>query len=161
MIEETLKSVPTQVNQDIMQYLEEINILPFIKYEKLQQITYVTRGINKNFNTIYIVININKESEGYKKFYIGYHSSHNLNSTRHGIVYLGSGPVIKKAILKYGFENFVRIDCEFYDTVESMKQREAEIITNEFLINYKEKCYNLISGSESQMYHIHNSPNKE
>ena len=50
-----------------------------------------------------------------QKYYYGAHSTHNLNDG-----YLGSGTALKKAISKYGRENFYREIVEMCDNEEDM-----------------------------------------
>lgn len=73
------------------------------------------------------------------KFYIGMHSTYNLNDS-----YLGSGWVMKDAIKKYGRDNFKREILFIFDTrIEAMK-KEAEIVTEEFVTETQN--YNLTKG---------------
>jgi len=75
------------------------------------------------------------------KIYIGVHQTHNLDDN-----YMGSGKVIKRAILKYGIENFSKEIVEFFDNSLDMYKREAEIVTSEFAIN--ENTYNIREGGK-------------
>jgi len=75
------------------------------------------------------------------KKYRGAHATHNLDDG-----YLGSGRLIKKAILKYGVENFERtILCEC-DSVESMFEQEALYVNAEWVND--SSTYNLKVGGE-------------
>ena len=85
---------------------------------------------------IYITINIINW-----KFYIGKHTTDNLNDG-----YLGSGYVLKKAIKKYGKENFIRLDLEFFNSEKDVNEREKKFIDANFLLNFREHCYNVGSG---------------
>lgn len=60
------------------------------------------------------------------KCYIG---ASNGNNPR----YLGSGTALKKAIKKYGVENFVLEILETFDTEDEMYAREAEIVNEDFV----------------------------
>lgn len=46
--------------------------------------------------------------------------------------YIGSGKLIKRAIAKYGRENFVRKDLAAFDTFQEALQAEREIVTSEW-----------------------------
>lgn len=74
------------------------------------------------------------------KFYIGVHDVNSVNTKR----YLGSGNTLKKAIKKYGRENFVRETlAEFDDKVEAYEYERW--LVNEYLIG-RPDCYNLVTG---------------
>lgn len=73
------------------------------------------------------------------KFYIGIHSTNNLNDK-----YLGSGWVLKDAIKKYGKENFKREILYIYSTRKEAMTKEAEIVDEEFIKDNNH--YNLTKG---------------
>jgi GIY-YIG catalytic domain len=73
------------------------------------------------------------------KIYIGIHKTDDINDG-----YMGSGKVIKSAIKKYGVENFKKDILEFFDTYRLALEKEAEIVTDEFLL--REDVYNLRRG---------------
>lgn len=73
------------------------------------------------------------------KYYYGVHATDNLEDG-----YLGSGGTLKKAIRKYGRENFVRTDLEFFNTMEEAYAREAEIVTKDTIKD--PNCYNSKPG---------------
>lgn len=73
------------------------------------------------------------------KFYYGVHSTNDLNDG-----YLGSGKNLKKAIKKYGLENFSRIIICFFDSKEEALYVEKTIVTKELVQD--NNCYNLIVG---------------
>jgi hypothetical protein len=73
------------------------------------------------------------------KFYIGMHSTNNINDG-----YIGSGERLRRGIRKYGKENFKFEILEFYPDRVSLKQREFELV-NEELLNDK-MCMNLCFG---------------
>ena len=75
------------------------------------------------------------------KYYIGMHSTNNLNDG-----YMGSGKRLRYSIRKYGVENHVKEILEFFNTGEELAKNEKEIVTlNEI---EKEKCLNLKVGGE-------------
>ena len=71
------------------------------------------------------------------KVYIGQHSSDELGT------YWGSGKLIKRAIKKYGFENFERFILEKCSTKEELNEREKYWIIEKDSIN---SGYNLTEG---------------
>ena len=83
------------------------------------------------------------------KFYYGVHKTNNLEDG-----YMGSGLRIKRAIKKYGIENFKKDILDFFDTYEQALNFEESIVTEELLLN--ENCYNLkrggTGGFEKQHY---------
>jgi hypothetical protein len=85
---------------------------------------------------IYKIINILNN-----KFYVGMHSTFNLNDN-----YFGSGKLLKYSINKYGKENHIKEILEYCDTREELKNREKEIVNKEFLMH--PLCMNLAEGGE-------------
>jgi hypothetical protein len=73
------------------------------------------------------------------KIYVGVHKTVDVNDG-----YMGSGKVIKRAIEKYGRDNFRKDILEFFETPESMYAREKEVVTDAFLVS--ENTYNLRRG---------------
>lgn len=74
-----------------------------------------------------------------KEFYIGVHSTYNLKDG-----YLGSGKRLKRAILKYGEENFKNEILEFFENAEDKFKREREIVNEKLLQD--PLCLNLVLG---------------
>ncbi len=75
------------------------------------------------------------------KFYIGAHSTMNLNDG-----YLGSGKYLRRAIRLYGEEHFTKEILHVFETKEEMFQKERELVTEDFISTHN--TYNLkIGGS--------------
>lgn len=92
----------------------------------------------KTYNYIYLIKNnINQ------KIYIGKHSTDNLDDG-----YMGSGILIKKAITKYGIENFTKQYLAFCDNEEKLNWLERFYIKK---YNAKECGYNLSDGGEGML----------
>lgn len=87
--------------------------------------------------TYYYIYQITNLVNG--KVYVGVHKTKNLDDG-----YMGSGKIIRRAILKHGIENFKKDILEFFDTPERMYSREKEIVTEEFLA--RSDVYNLRRG---------------
>ena len=84
------------------------------------------------------------------KFYIGKHSTLDINDS-----YMGSGVAIKKAIKKYGKENFTKeILFEFENETDCLIQ-EAAIVTKEFIND--PLTYNMTCGGKGSFAHIDNT----
>lgn len=81
------------------------------------------------------------------RYYIGCHKTKDIDDK-----YMGSGRLIKKAIEKYGVENFTKQILFVYDNPEQMYAKEAEIVTDEFLM--EENTYNLTIGGHGSFSHV-------
>lgn len=75
------------------------------------------------------------------KIYIGKHETNNLDDG-----YLGSGILIRRAIEKYGKENFKREILFECSSREEMNAKEAKLVNEEFL--KRDDIYNLKQGGE-------------
>lgn len=76
-----------------------------------------------------------------KKYYIGMHSTINLNDD-----YMGSGKRLRYSIRKYGKENHIKEILEFLPTREELIIRESEIV-NKVLLTDK-LCMNIKEGGQ-------------
>ena len=90
----------------------------------------------RKYNYVYITTN---KING--KFYIGKHSTDNLNDN-----YLGSGIMLNKAIKKYGKENFKKRILCFCESEEQAFEVEKFLVT-EYIVS-REDCYNLHIGGD-------------
>lgn len=93
--------------------------------------------VNKKYNYIYIVVCTNKNSSLYGHYYIGKHSTNNLNDN-----YIASGVKIKKYLKKYPNDYYRKI-LEYSNTEEELNNLEYNYIHG--LINTP-KCLNLMEG---------------
>lgn len=73
------------------------------------------------------------------KIYIGQHKTDNLDDG-----YLGSGLHLRRAIKKYGKQNFKREILFTFDNFDDMNNKEIELVTEEFVL--REDNYNLRLG---------------
>ena len=73
------------------------------------------------------------------KFYVGMHSTDNLNDG-----YLGSGKRLKYSISKYGVENFKIEYLEFFEDRKTLVEREKNLVNEDFIKN--PMCMNLKPG---------------
>ena len=87
--------------------------------------------------THYLIYKITNQNNG--KIYIGQHQTENLDDG-----YMGSGQNIKRAINKYGVENFKREILYYCTDFETMNNME-EIIVNQEFVDRKD-TYNLRLG---------------
>lgn len=79
------------------------------------------------------------------KTYIGVHSTNNIDDG-----YLGSGCIFKKALKKYGKENFKREILFNFDTLNQAYEKEKELVDLEFI--NQSTTYNCKVGGEQGAY---------
>ena len=97
------------------------------------------------FYTVYKITNI---ANG--KFYIGKHQTKKLDDG-----YMGSGKHLKRAIEKYGLENFTKEILFQFDNEAEMNAKEAELVTEDFV---KENTnYNLCPGGRGGWGYINSN----
>lgn len=88
----------------------------------------------KKYHFIYKTVNLINN-----KFYIGMHSTNNLNDG-----YLGSGKRLRRSVNKYGKENFRLEVLEFFESRELLVEREKQLVNEELLKD--SNCMNLKPG---------------
>ena len=81
------------------------------------------RNIDKKYHYLYKTTNLINN-----KYYYGIHSTNNIDDG-----YLGSGTYLRRAIRKYGKDNFKREIIKMFDSREELVQAEIEIITETVL----------------------------
>lgn len=75
------------------------------------------------------------------KYYIGKHTTLDLDDT-----YIGSGTILKRAINKYGIDNFTREYLFIFDNEEDMNNKELELVNESFI--KEDTNYNLAIGGK-------------
>lgn len=73
------------------------------------------------------------------KIYVGMHQTEDLDDG-----YLGSGKVIRNSVNKNGESLFQKEILFVFDTEEEMRQKEKELVTEEFCL--RDDTYNLTPG---------------
>lgn len=83
------------------------------------------------------------------KIYIGKHETDNLDDG-----YMGSGYLLKKAIKKYGIENFTFRVLIFLHNREELNLLEESVVTQEFCA--RKDTYNINTGGNGGWHYINN-----
>ena len=97
------------------------------------------------FYTIYKITNkLNN------KYYIGMHKTNNLNDD-----YMGSGKLIRRAIKKYGVENFHKETLHVFDNEIDMHNKEKELVV------LNEMSYNLCDGGKGGFGYLNKQSEKK
>ena len=90
----------------------------------------------KKYHIIYKITNLKTQ-----RYYIGMHSTDNINDS-----YFGGGDIIKNSVKKHGRGAHFKEVLEYLPNRKSLAERERQII-NEDLLN-DPKCMNIIRGGE-------------
>lgn len=119
--------------------------------------TKINNLINKNSKLIevketkmmYCVYKITNKVN--QKIYVGFHKTDNLQDG-----YMGSGKLIKRAIEKYGIENFEKEILKIFDSQKEAEEYEAQIVDRDFTL--KEDTYNIAIGGNVRIMYGKNNP---
>ncbi|ADM79814.1 homing endonuclease [Aeromonas phage phiAS4] len=95
---------------------------------------------------MWYIYKITNELNG--KIYVGVHKSEDMKNDP----YMGSGVGVKRAIAKYGVENFTRTTLYEFATAEEAYNMEAAIVTEEFIS--RPDVYNAMVGGKGGWAHI-------
>lgn len=95
--------------------------------------------MGRRVNNIHYIYKITCNITG--KWYIGMHSTNNLNDG-----YMGSGTILRHSIRKHGKENHTKEILEYYNSREELAIREIEIVNKELISDGK--CMNLKEGGD-------------
>lgn len=94
----------------------------------------------KKYNYIYKTTNLKNG-----KFYVGMHSTNNLNDG-----YLGSGTRLRRSIRRNGIEHFKLEIIEWFDSREQLVEREKQLVNDALL--KEPMCMNLKEGGSGGLH---------
>lgn len=103
----------------------------------------MTRADRRKHHYIYKITRV----DGSRKYYIGMHSTDDLDDG-----YFGSGSLLSKSIKKHGKDKHHKEILEHLPTREALKLREKELVTEELLGD--KLCMNLKLGGEGGFDHL-------
>lgn len=104
-------------------------------------------GVQTMFYIIYKITNtINN------KIYIGKHQTVDIHDS-----YMGSGKYLRRAVEKYGIENFKKEILFQFDNEVDMNEKEAELVTEEFCM--RSDTYNICVGGKGGFSYINKTRN--
>lgn len=117
-----------------------------IYYVKIDD--YINKSKLIEEHMYYTVYKITNKVNG--KIYVGYHSTHNIDDG-----YMGSGKLIRRAVEKYGVDQFNKEILAVYNTKEDAEAEEKRIVDRDFTL--REDTYNLSVGGNICVLHGENN----
>ena len=122
-----------------------------IYYTEIEE--YINKSNMSNFvedqQIYYLVYKVTNLVNG--KIYVGFHKTSKIDDG-----YMGSGKLIKRAIEKYGIENFHKEIIQVFDNQKDAELLEATIVDKEFTL--RDDTYNVAVGGNVRIMHGHNNP---
>jgi hypothetical protein len=107
----------------------------------------MTRADRRKYHYIYKIVRV----DGSGKYYIGMHSTDNINDG-----YFGSGSLLSRSIKKHGKESHTKEILEYLPSRKELKEREREIVNEELVGN--SLCMNLrLGGNGGSWQHLNNN----